>query len=57
MQEKMMALWAKVIEHKAVLIKTGSAVAGAFLGVIVASVIASNQEQISMESPPVVIEE
>lgn len=45
MKEKMLALWGKVVEHKDVAIRVGGAVAGALVGVVVAGLIASNQEE------------
>lgn len=43
MNEKIKALWGKVIENKEVLLRVGSAVLGAVVGVIVASAISNAQ--------------
>ena len=48
MNEKIEFLLAKVTENKDVLIKIGSAVVGALLGVVIAGVIASSQEPIQL---------
>lgn len=41
MKEKLVALWAKVVENKATVIKTGGAVAGAVVGIVVAAIISN----------------
>lgn len=45
MKEKVMALWGKVVENKAVVIRVGGAVAGALVGVVVAGLVANSQEE------------
>jgi hypothetical protein len=49
MKERLVALWGKVVENKAVVIKVGSAVAGALLGVVVAAIVENAQEDMSAQ--------
>lgn len=49
MKEQLVALWGKVVENKAVVIKVGSAVAGALLGVVVAAIVENAQEDMSAQ--------
>jgi hypothetical protein len=43
MNEKLLLLWSKVVENKTILIKVGSAVVGAALGLTIATVIENSQ--------------
>jgi hypothetical protein len=43
MKEQLAALWAKIVENKAVVIKTGGAVAGAVVGLVVAAMLSSDE--------------
>lgn len=45
MKEKLLGLWAKVVANKDVVIKAGSAVAGAALGLAVAAFIANSYDE------------
>lgn len=45
MQEKLMGLWAKVVENKAIAIRIAGALVGAMVGTGVAAVIANAQNQ------------
>lgn len=49
MKEKLAALWAKVVANKPLVIKVGGSVAGALLGAVVASLIATAQEEALLE--------
>lgn len=45
MKERLMALWAKALANKQVLIKAGGAVAGAAIGMLVTAYVANTYEE------------
>lgn len=49
MKEKLAALWAKIVEHKEVVIKVGAATVGALVGAGLATLIADISEDVLME--------
>lgn len=49
MKEKLLVLWTKIVENKEVLIKAGATVAGAAIGLTIASMLASAREEMLLE--------
>lgn len=49
MKEYLEMLKVKALEHKEILIRVGSAVAGALVGAAVATIVANNQEELLLE--------
>jgi flagellar biosynthesis/type III secretory pathway M-ring protein FliF/YscJ len=45
MNEKLMKIWAKIVENKTTIMRVGLAVAGAVVGVVVASLVANSQDE------------
>jgi len=49
MNEKLLSLWAKIVEHKTVVIQVGGILAGALIGAAVATMIANAQQDLLLE--------
>lgn len=49
MKDKLAALWAKIVENRSVVIKSGGAVAGAVVGLIIAAILSTTEEDVLAE--------
>lgn len=49
MKERLLALWAKVVENKDTLVKAGSSAVGAAIGLVIATALITSSEEMLLE--------